>query len=462
MTVSEYKNEIKGKRVGVLGLGISNMPLVDFLVSAGAVVTARDKKERADALSKYEKLEQMGVRIVCGENYMQGLDDEIIFRSPGIRPDVPEIAAATANGAVLTSEMELFFELCPCHIIAVTGSDGKTTTTTITSELLKAEGKTVYVGGNIGAPLLPLVEKMKPDDYAVVELSSFQLQTMRKSPERCIITNITPNHLNWHTGMDEYAEAKHNIFKYQNENGYLVTNYLYDSVKNLRSKGKTSLFSSNGKPDTKTGVYIKDEVITYYDENGEVPVLDCRDIKIPGRHNIENYMAAYCVLYDIVSAKTLKEVASTFGGVKHRCEFVRELDGVKYYNSSIDSSPTRTIAALSSFKEKVIVILGGYDKNIPYEPLVLPLFEHAKSAVLTGATAEKIYKAITDNGEFEKSGLEIYKESDFESAVNCARKIAKAGDTVILSPAAASFDAFENFEVRGDTFKKIVNGFQKG
>ncbi len=462
MTVSEYKNKIKGKRVGVLGLGISNMPLVDFLVSAGAVVTARDKKDRASASEKYEKLESIGVNIVCGENYLEGLDDEIIFRSPGIRPDVPEIAKAVANGAVLTSEMELFFDLCPCHIIAITGSDGKTTTTTITSELLRAEGKTVYIGGDIGAPLLPLVEKMKPDDYAVVELSSFQLQTMRKSPERCIITNITPNHLNWHTGMDEYAEAKHNIFKYQDKNSYLVTNYLYDSVKNLRSKGKTALFSSNGKPDTKTGVYIKDDVITYYDENGEIPVLDCKDIKIPGRHNIENYMAAYCVLYDIVSAKTLKEVASTFGGVKHRCEFVREYDGVKYYNSSIDSSPTRTIAALSSFKEKVIVILGGYDKNIPYEPLVLPLLEHAKAAVLTGATAEKIYKAITENGEFEKSGLEIYKQSDFESAVNCAKEIAKAGDTVILSPAAASFDAFENFEVRGDTFKKIVNGFKKG
>lgn len=461
MTAEEYKITIKGKRVGVLGLGVSNMPLVDFLLSAGAVVTARDKKDEAFALSKYEDLEKKGVRIVCGDGYLDGLDDEIIFRSPGIRPDTPQIAKAVANGAVLTSEMELFFDLCPCNIIAITGSDGKTTTTTITSELLRAEGKTVYIGGNIGTPLLPLVHLMKEDDYAVVELSSFQLQTMKKSPSRCIITNITPNHLNWHTGMDEYALAKHNVFLHQDDNGYLVTNYLCDSVKNLRSKGKTALFSSNGKPDTKTGVYLKDGYITYYDESGEYPVLNTEDIILPGRHNVENYMAAYCVTHDIVSAETLKKVATTFGGVKHRCEFVREYEGVKYYNSSIDSSPTRTIAALSSFKEKVVVILGGYDKNIPYEPLVPHLFEHAHTAVLTGATAEKIYSAITQNENFEVSKLKIFKEPDFKSAVYRAKAAANSGDNVILSPAAASFDAFENFEVRGDTFKAIVNGFGK-
>lgn len=461
MNSEEYKKTIYSKRVGVLGLGISNMPLVDFLLSAGAVVTARDKKNREDAEEKYAHLEQRGVRIVCGESYLDGLDDEIIFRSPGIRPDTPQIAKAVENGAVLTSEMELFFDLCPCNIIAVTGSDGKTTTTTITSELLKAEGKTVYIGGNIGTPLLPLVHQMEKDDFAVVELSSFQLQTMKRSAPRCIITNITPNHLNWHTDMDEYASAKYNVFSHQDEGGYLVTNFLYDSVKDLRSKGRTALFSLNGKPTSETGVYLKDGYITYFDQSGERPVLSANDIILPGRHNIENYMAAYCVLHDIVSPETLLKVARTFGGVKHRCEYVRTFNGVKYYNSSIDSSPTRTIAALSSFSQKVIVILGGYDKNIPYESLAEPLFHGAKAAVLTGATAGKIYKAITENESFPSSGLEIYREAFFESAVNRARDIAKEGDIVILSPAAASFDAFENFEVRGDTFKYIVNNFGK-
>lgn len=461
MTAEEYKNTLKGKRTGVLGLGISNMPLVDFLLSAGAVVTARDKKDRASASEKYEELEKKGVRIVCGENYLDGLDDEIIFRSPGIRPDTPQIAKAIENGAVLTSEMELFFDLCPCNIIAITGSDGKTTTTTIVSELLKTQGKTVYVGGNIGTPLLPLVHLMNKDDYAVVELSSFQLQTMKKSASRCVITNITPNHLNWHTDMEEYSLAKHNVFLHQDDDGYLVTNYLYDTVKDLKTKGKTALFSLNGKPSSPTGVYLKDGNIIYYDESGERTVLCANDIILPGRHNIENYMAAYCVTCDIVSVETLEKVAKTFGGVKHRCEFIRMYEGVKYYNSSIDSSPTRTIAALSSFAQKVIVILGGYDKNIPYEPLVKPLFNGAKAAILTGATAEKIYSAITADEGFALSGLEIYRESDFTSAAYKARDIAKHGDIVILSPAAASFDAFENFEVRGDTFKSIVNGFGK-
>ncbi len=459
MTVNEYRNSIKGKKADVLGLGISNLPLVDFLLESGVHVTARDRKERSDAKEKYEKLEQKGVTVICGENYLENIDGDVIFRSPGIRHDDAQILAATKRGAVLSSEMELFFALCPCEIIAVTGSDGKTTTTTLISEILKADGKRVFLGGNIGTPLLSRVGEMKQGDFAVVELSSFQLQTMRQSPGRCVITNITPNHLNWHTGMEEYTQAKQNIYLHQNTNGLFVTNAACQATKDFKGNGTTSYFSSFEKPDSAVGVYLKNGFITRFDKHGEYPVISTEDIRLPGKHNVENYMAACAVLTDIVSNEAILKVARSFGGVEHRCEFVREFNGVKYYNSSIDSSPTRTAAALSNFKQKVIVILGGYDKNIPYGPLVQPLFNGAKAAVLTGATAQKINDAVTSHPDFKNSGLQLYKEENFENAVKKARSIAQNGDIVILSPAAASFDAFENFEHRGNTFKAIVNDF---
>lgn len=460
MNINEYKAYIKGKRADVIGLGISNMPLIDMLTDFGAQVTARDKKPRGEAEEKYAALEKKGVRVICGDGYLDGIDTDIIFRSPGIRHDTGPIASAVARGAVLTSEMELFFDLCPCDIIAITGSDGKTTTTTLVSEILKADGKRVFLGGNIGTPLLPRVGEMKKGDYAVVELSSFQLQTMKTSPTRCIITNITPNHLNWHTGMDEYIEAKKNVYRYQGADGLLITNAECDATAHLRGNGTTVYFSSEKKPPSNTGIYIKDGCITRYDESGEREILSLEDIVLPGRHNAENYMAACAVLSGIVSDESIRTVAKSFGGVAHRCEFVRELNGVKYYNSSIDSSPTRTMAALSCFKQKVIVILGGYDKNIPYEPLIKPLLDSARAVVLTGANAEKIYSAITSHPEYTEQGLDIFRAKDFASAVKKCRDIAQSGDIVLLSPAAASFDAFDNFEHRGNTFKKIVNDFE--
>lgn len=460
MTVSEYKNAVKGKRIDVIGLGVSNMPLIDFLLSAGAFVTARDKKPYDEAKEKYDELRKKGVRVICGDEYLSSLNGEIIFRSPGIRHTEEHIAKAVSSGAYLTSEMELFFELCPCNMIAITGSDGKTTTTTLVSEILKSDGKRVFLGGNIGAPLLPRVEEMKKDDYAVIELSSFQLQTMTRSPQRCVVTNVSPNHLNWHTDMDEYTNAKKNIFIHQDSTGLLVTNAVCPITANMAGNGKTVYFSSGEKPSSPCGIYIKDGCITQYDESSERSIVRLDEIMIPGRHNAENYMAAIGVLSGLVSDESIRSVARTFGGVAHRCEFVRQLDGVKYYNSSIDSSPTRTMAALSCFDKGVIVILGGYDKNIPYEPLVKPLFDKAEAVVLTGANAEKIYSAIVSHPEYTPDKIKIYRESEFIPAVEKCRSIAKEGNTVLLSPAAASFDAFDNFEHRGNTFKKIVNDFK--
>ena len=441
--------DFNNKKVCVIGMGVSNTPLVEWLLAHGAIVTARDKKSYDELNDKAKALIDSGVKLISGEDYLADIEDDYIFRTPGLRYDAPELAAAVEKGSILTSEMELFFELCPAHIVAVTGSDGKTTTTTLISKILEAAGK-VYVGGNIGAPLLPFVEEMTKDDWAVLELSSYQLHTKKSSPDIAVVTNLSPNHLDYHRGMEEYVEAKKNIFLHQKPGAKLVLNMNNEITRSFESEaadGVEVLFFAD-----EAGVCERDGVIWYKGER----VLEISDILLPGHHNVENYMAAIAATYPIVGAEPIVKLARTFGGVEHRLEFVREKDGVRFYNSSIDSSPTRTTAALSAFKEKVIVILGGYDKQIPFEPLAKPLCEHCKTAVLCGATAKKIRDAVENSDEYKSAPFEMIDADDFEDAVRKAAEMASAGDNVVLSPACASFDAFPNFMVRGNRFKEIV------
>ena len=451
MTESMYNFD--GKTVSVIGLGISNTPLIQWLLDRGAVVTARDRKE-LDALPEVVRaFAARGVKFVCGaDRYLKGLDEEILFKSPGIRFDLPELAEAVKNGAVLTSEMELFFELCPCKILGVTGSDGKTTSTTLIYKCLAAEygENKVFVGGNIGKPLLPELDKMDESCFAVVELSSFQLHTMKHSPDISLITNLSPNHLDYHKGMEEYVEAKKNIYLHAKPGSVVVLNGENAVTKTLGGdapEGVTVRHFLAGE------AVIRDGYIEYEGRR----VLKTEDILIPGRHNIENYCGVICALQGLVSDETIRKIAISFGGVEHRIELVRVKDGVKYYNSSIDSSPTRTAAALRSFREKVIVICGGYDKHIPFEPLAEPLCEKAKTVVLTGATAGKIRDALLSSSCYRDGMPKLIEEPDFRRAVLAASHAAEPGDIVILSPACASFDAFPNFEVRGNTFKEIVH-----
>jgi len=347
--------------------------------------------------------------------------------------------------------MELFFKLCPCKIIAVTGSDGKTTTTTLIGEMLKKEGYTCHIGGNIGKPLIGEVEKMTEKDIAVLELSSFQLFSMRQSPDIAVITNVTPNHLDWHKDFDEYIEAKKNIMKFQTENGVLVTNSANEITKKIGNEavGVNRTFSFSNE----SLVCLKDGFICY---NGE-KIINAGDIIIPGSHNVENYMAAIAATRDFVSNETVDYVAKNFGGVAHRIELVRELDGVKYYNDSIASSPARTTAGLASFNQKVILIAGGYDKKIPFDDFGEVVNDRVKKLILVGATSDKIEAAVKNSPNF--NDLPIIRETEFKKAVESARSCAENGDIVLLSPACASFDLFGNFEERGNTFKKIVNEF---
>lgn len=453
-----FKHWIKGKRTALVGMGVSNRAAVDFLLACDAVVTARDKSSHPDEETR-EFLTSRGIRMIYGENYLSELDEQVIFKSPGIRFDVPELLAAKERGAVITSEMEVFCALCPCRIFAVTGSDGKTTTTTIIAKMLEKtaerNGVRVFLGGNIGTPLLPVIEEIGENDFAVLELSSFQLHTMSFSPAVAVITNITPNHLNWHISMEEYIESKKNICRTQQAGGRLVLNAENELTRRIADEtlSEVTLFSSKCAITHRNACYYRDGAVWYYDGE-EHFVMQRQDIKIVGMHNVENYMAAISAVWEFVDPDDMRDVAKNFGGVRHRIELAAEKGGVKFYNSSIDTSPTRTLAALSSFEEKLIVIVGGYDKHIPIEPLLSPLAGKAKFVVATGATGMQVLTALFAYGYPRESAAYI---GSFDDAVKYAAGAAHAGDTVLLSPAAASFDVFPNFERRGDRFCELVS-----
>ncbi len=473
---------VKNGGCAIVGMGVSNVPLAEHLLSLGGKITLRDAKERDKLSPKIAELEKAGGTLICGPEYLDDLNEAVIFRAPGLRPDIPAFAEAEARGAVITCEAELFMEICPAFTVGITGSDGKTTTTTLTHLLLgeamklENENRRAFIGGNIGIPLIPLTRELNERDIAVCELSSFQLQRAERSTDVAVITNLSPNHLNWHTDMDEYVAAKTNIYR-RGECKTLVTNAenaicaelaeaLSSSSASEGSCARTrvTLFSSDSRPEKGDDrIWLRDGVI-YYEAEGKEPfaLINEAEILLPGKHNRENYMAACAAVIACgYSPETVKmamaNIAPVFGGVEHRLELVREKNGVRYYNSSIDSSPTRTAAALSTFGDKnSILICGGSDKNIPFAPLAENLNLKAKAVVLTGEAGPKIGAALDCCPFTKTSGLIIVREPDFDRAVYAASALASEGDRVILSPACASFDAFPNFEVRGRHFKELV------
>lgn len=457
--IHEYLDTLQGKRIAVIGMGVSNTPLIRMLLRADLNVTVRDKAARERVEEIAEELESLGAKLKLGEEYLEELNEDIIFRTPGLSPNNPALRRAIEGGSELTSEMELFFRTCPCRLIGVTGSDGKTTTTTIITEFLKEAGYNVYVGGNIGKPLLPDVAGMEPDDFAVLELSSFQLMTMEQSPHIAVFTNLSPNHLDYHGSMGEYIAAKENLFLHQSEGDKAIFNFDNQTTNDLSKAAKGSVTYFSRQQRLEQGVYLRDGAIWLTNEQGSREVLPLRDIRLPGVHNIENYMAAIAAVDGLVPDKCVREVAQRFNGVEHRIELVRELDGVKYYNDSIGTSPTRTIACLDSFEQKVILIAGGYDKGVPFTTLGYAVADKVKALVLTGATAKAIRNAVEAAPAYAQGNPDILELDDFADAVKAARAIAEPGDVVILSPACAAFDKFKNFMERGKYFKKLVQEF---
>lgn len=458
MDCKQFFDSINNKRIAMCGIGISNTPLVLKFLSMGARVFACDRRERAAIGELADRLEQAGAELRLGEDYLKNLEVDVIFRTPGMNFNLPELSEARHNGIAVTSEMEVFFDLCPATIFAVTGSDGKTTTTTLIAKMLEAAGKKVHVGGNIGRPLLPELDNIKPEDFVVVELSSFQLISMRKSPDVAVITNVAPNHLDVHKDMDEYIGAKKNIMLHQNAFSRTILN-LNDSITNGFShdvRGQLLYFSMSQR--IKNGAWIDADGNIFMSYRGiNAPIMNKSDIAILGNHNVENYLAAISAVWGYVGADEIRKVAREFTGVEHRIEFVRELNGVRYYNDSIASSPTRTIAGLKSFDNNIILLAGGYDKHIPFEPMVPYIIDKVKLLILSGPTAKKIEKAVKADARYMGYNPTIIHVENLEQAVSKAHENAVDGDIVTLSPACASFDAFPNFAVRGDKFKELVN-----
>ena len=454
MTVSEYFGTLRGKHVVVLGLGVSNLPLMKLLLRFGCTVTGCDKNEWEKLPQEVRELADQGAVLRTGPGYLDGLQADVVFRTPGMHPDLPALRALRESGAVITSEMEAFFALCPARIIAVTGSDGKTTTSTLIAELLKQAGHKVWLGGNIGTPLLQFTEQMQPTDIAVVELSSFQLMYFPYSAQISVVTNLAPNHLDIHKGMEEYVDAKRNVFAHQGPEDLVVLNRDNEITHSFvpTAPGKVRLFSRQTA--VENGVYLKDGVIYRAVDGKSARIMDAGDILLPGVHNIENYMAAIAAVGDLVTDADIRQVARSFGGVEHRIELVRVKDGVSFYNDSIASSPSRTIAGLRSFSQKVILIAGGYDKHIPYDVLGPEICAHCKILITTGATGPKIRDAML--AVADQPHPELYEVPDFYDAVHTAARLARSGDVVLMSPASAAFDRFQNFMVRGKEFKRTV------
>ena len=455
--LEEFNNWLKNKKVAIIGLGVSNSPLIDYMYKMNANITVFNNKTE-DKIDKsiLQKIEQYKIEKHFGENYLSNLKDfDIIFKSPSVRPDLPEIQEEVKKGAKLTSEIELVIELSPCKTIAVTGSDGKTTTTALIYEILKNKYK-CFLGGNIGIPLFTKIQEIKPEDIVVLELSSFQLMTMKKSPDIAVVTNITPNHLDIHKSYQEYIEAKTNIFKNQNEDNKLVLNYDNEITREFskQAPGKVVFFSSKEK--LENGVIYDDGTVKIVEDGLRRHVLKLKDTKLRGKHNAENICAAIAATNGLVDIETQIKAITNFEGVAHRIEFVREINGSKWYNDSIASSPTRTIAGLNSFEEEIILIAGGYDKHLDYEPIAEPILNKVKTLILMGQTAEKIFGVVKQKKEEQNKQINIYKVKTLEEAIEKAKENAKPNQVVLFSPASASFDMFKNFEERGNKFKELV------
>ena len=460
--IENFFKSMNGKKIAFCGIGTSNLPLIELFIKYGASVTACDRRTREQLGDSADVAQKAGAKLSLGDDYLKNLDVDIVFRTPGMRYYMDELVEMRNRGVVVTSEMEVFFDLCPCKIYAITGSDGKTTTTSIIAQMLQAQGKTVHLGGNIGKPLLPEIESIGYDDAAVVELSSFQLISMRKGPDVAVVTNLAPNHLDIHKDMQEYIDAKKNLVIHQGAFSRVVLNKDNEITNGFEPECRGRVLKFSRKSQLNNGAYLDENNNIVFADNGKkTVVMNIADIKIPGMHNVENYMAAISAVWGEVSVENIVNVAKTFAGVEHRAEFVREFEGFKYYNDSIASSPTRTaLGTLSLYDFKIILIAGGYDKKIPYDGLGPVICDKVKYLILMGATAPKIKAAVLNADNYSDGNPTIIEVSNMEEAVAKAREVAKPGDLVSMSPASASFDLYKNFDQRGKHFKSIVNGLK--
>ena len=457
--LEEFNEYIKFRKVAIIGLGVSNIPLLDYLYEKKANVTVFDERN-IDDISKeiMDKITLYNFTFHLGENCLENLKGfNVIFRSPSCLPTRLELQEEANRGAIVTTEIEMLMQMAPCKVIGVTGSDGKTTTISLINAILQRAGYNTYLGGNIGTPLFTRLSEMKPDDIIVLELSSFQLMGMEISPNISVITNITPNHLNIHKDYNEYIEAKKNIFKYQKEDEIVVLNYDNEITRNCAKEANSKVIFFSSKEKLDNGFIVDEGIIKECEDKVRKHILNTKDVILRGTHNYENIATAIAATSTLVDLDVAVDAVKDFKPVEHRLELVKEIDGVKWYNDSVSSSPTRTIAGLNSFDEEIILIAGGYDKNLDYTPIAKPIVDKVKGLILLGQTSDKIFNAVKQELEDEHKDLDIYVCDSLEQTVLLAKKIAKPGQIVLFSPASASFDMFKNFADRGNKFKKLVN-----
>ncbi|MBQ2938669.1 MAG: UDP-N-acetylmuramoyl-L-alanine--D-glutamate ligase [Clostridia bacterium] len=457
--LEEFNEYIRFRKVAVIGLGVSNLPLLDYLYEKKAQVTVFDERVIDEIPQNVmNKITTYGFSFSFGKNCLEKLIGfNIIFRSPSCLPTKPELQKEAIRGAIVTTEVEMLMEMCPCKMIGITGSDGKTTTTSMINAILQKAGYNTFLGGNIGTPLFTKLPEIKPDDIVVLELSSFQLMNMQVSPDIAVITNITPNHLNIHKDYEEYIEAKKMIFKNQDDKGILILNYDNDITRNCAKEvnGKVMFFSNKNKLDD--GFIVDENIIKECEDKVRKHILNTDEVILRGNHNFQNIATALAATKTLVDIDIAVQAIKEFKPVEHRIEFIREIDGVKWYNDSASSSPTRTISGINAFKENIILIAGGYDKNLDYKPLAKPIVEKASTLILIGQTAEKIFDVVKEESEKQNKSINIHMCDNLEQTIDIAKKSAKKGDVVLFSPASASFDMFKNFADRGEKFKKLVN-----
>lgn len=457
--LEQFNTYVKNRRIAIIGLGVSNIPLLDYFHDKKSKVTVFDGRE-IEKIPKeaMDKITDYSMEFSFGKKYLSKLTNfDIIIRSPSCLPTTPEIEAEEKKGALVTTEIELLMKMCPCKIIGITGSDGKTTTTTLISEILKKAGYVCHTGGNIGTPLFTRLNEIKPEDVVVLELSSFQLMGMEVSPDIAVVTNVTPNHLDIHKDLEEYIEAKKNIYKYQNKNGIVVLNYDNEITRDysIYAKGKNIFFSSKEKLDN--GYIVDGDIIKECDDKLRKHILNTKQIHLKGIHNFENICAAIAATKTLVDIDVAIQTISEFKGVPHRIEFVKEINGVKWYNDSASTTPSRTISGLNAFHQKVVLIAGGSDKNLDYMPIAKPILDKVKVLVLMGKTSEKIFNAVKEEAERQDRNIDIYQADSLTQAIILAKRYSRKNDVVLFSPASASFDMFKNMYDRGDQFRAIVN-----
>ena len=455
--LEEFNNFLDGKQVAIIGMGVSNIPLLDYFYDKNAKVTVFSTNALSDEIM--EKINKYRYEVELGEDNLSRLKGfDIIFRSPSALPTKHEFQSAVKKGAILTSEIEMVLKLAPCKIIGVTGTEGKTTTTSLIYEICKKAGYNCFLGGNIGKPIFTKINQMKPEDIVILELSSFQLMGMTVSPNIAVVTNVFPDHLNVHKSYEEYQDAKKSIFRNQTEEGIVILNKDNEITEKFADevKGKTIFFSSTKK--LKNGyVYDREDGFIKKCTDGKCEkILNKNDIKLRGVHNYENICSALAATETVASKEAQIEAVKNFKGVEHRLEFVRKIDGVKYYNDSIGTSPASTIAGLNAFDENIILLAGGSDKGLDYKEIGEVIAKKVGTLILTGPTAQKIEEA-TKQALSEEKSIEIIHTNNLEESVKVAKEKARSGDIVLLSPASASFDAFKNFEERGNYYKTLVN-----